>query len=78
MCAQFDLIYWLGDLPTHHVWNQSQEDHLDVHRVFFQLLAKYFPNTRVYSTVGERLFASLLRKLSGLSRSVTLRLNNEQ
>ena len=62
LCAQFDLIYWLGDLPTHHVWNQSQEDHLDVHRVFFQLLVKYFPNARVYSTIGVRLFAFALIK----------------
>ena len=49
---QFDVIYMLGDIPTHHVWNQSQEKHLHLMRVFFDMISTYLPNARIYPTLG--------------------------
>ena len=49
---QFDVVYMLGDIPTHHAWNQSEEEHLQVMRVFFDMVSTYLPNARIYPTLG--------------------------
>ena len=50
---KFDVIYMLGDLPPHNIWNQTKEDQLNALKVTTDLLHKYFPDKVVYSTVGN-------------------------
>eukprot|EP00731_Ephydatia_muelleri_P019987 Em0012g812a len=60
----FDWIYVTGDLPPHDVWSETRESVnrglnlfpdkiLDVIRVTYDLIKKYFPNKPVYSTIGN-------------------------
>lgn len=42
-----------GDLPPHNIWNQTKEDQLNAINVLTDLFLKYFPNKRIYSTLGN-------------------------
>uniref|UniRef100_A0A1I8IV72 C-type lectin domain-containing protein n=1 Tax=Macrostomum lignano TaxID=282301 RepID=A0A1I8IV72_9PLAT len=49
----FDAIYFTGDLPDHHVWEQTREQQVDIYRNFTALLRKYFPNVAFVAALGN-------------------------
>ncbi|PAA83996.1 hypothetical protein BOX15_Mlig006336g2 [Macrostomum lignano] len=50
---KFDAIYFTGDLPDHHVWEQTREQQVDIYRNFTALLRKYFPNVAFVAALGN-------------------------
>lgn len=52
---QYDMIYFLGDLPTHHVWNQSKGDMLYLYKDFAGLVRKHLPNVKFFPVLGALL-----------------------
>uniref|UniRef100_A0A1I8HQK6 Sphingomyelin phosphodiesterase n=1 Tax=Macrostomum lignano TaxID=282301 RepID=A0A1I8HQK6_9PLAT len=52
-CCRFDAIYFTGDLPDHHVWEQTREQQVDIYRNFTALLRKYFPNVAFVAALGN-------------------------
>eukprot|EP01137_Pigoraptor_chileana_P007391 Opistho-2@52926 len=53
MTPPIDYIFWTGDVPAHNVWNQSRDDQLAAIQSSTDILLKYFPNTRVFPSLGN-------------------------
>lgn len=51
--SKFDYILWTGDLPNHHIWNQTREEQLEKLNNLTRLFLKYFPKTPVFPSVGN-------------------------
>ncbi|XP_064651922.1 sphingomyelin phosphodiesterase-like [Lineus longissimus] len=49
----FDMIYWTGDLPSHHIWDQTREQQVYIYKNLTNLFLQYFPRTPVYGTLGN-------------------------
>lgn len=47
------MIYLLGDIPSHHVWNQTDADQLASYDVLMQLLHKYFDGATFFPAIGK-------------------------
>uniref|UniRef100_A0A1I8IP86 Sphingomyelin phosphodiesterase n=1 Tax=Macrostomum lignano TaxID=282301 RepID=A0A1I8IP86_9PLAT len=50
---QFDLIYFTGDLPDHHVWEQTRQEEIALYSGFTQLVQKYFPGVPLVVAMGN-------------------------
>ena len=50
---QFDMIYWTGDLPPHDIWQQDRLGQITLLQKLADKLLMYFPNTPIYSVVGN-------------------------
>ncbi|KAH8280869.1 hypothetical protein KR054_002633 [Drosophila jambulina] len=48
-----DMIYHTGDVPPHNVWSTTKQGNLDMLTEIDGLLAEYFPNTPIYSCLGN-------------------------
>ena len=48
-----DLIFWTGDIPAHDVWDQTRADQLQHIEITADILSKYFPDIRVYPSLGN-------------------------
>ncbi|XP_063678896.1 sphingomyelin phosphodiesterase-like [Bolinopsis microptera] len=48
-----EVIFWTGDIPAHDVWKQSRADQLQHIQVTADLMSQYFPDTRVYPSLGN-------------------------
>ncbi|KAF0288119.1 Sphingomyelin phosphodiesterase [Amphibalanus amphitrite] len=51
--ADVDIIYLTGDLPAHDIWNQTREGNEAAIRTSLTKLQARFPNTPVYSSIGN-------------------------
>lgn len=49
------MIYWLGDLPPHHVWSQTRDDQLLVYQKLLALFEKHFPDALIFPALGIRI-----------------------
>lgn len=49
----FDFIYWTGDVGPHSVWENSKETQIEYFQKLSELFQKYFPNKKIYSTIGN-------------------------
>lgn len=48
-----DFILYTGDDPAHDIWEQSREDNLASITTISNLFLKYFPDTPVFSSIGN-------------------------
>lgn len=48
-----DYILWTGDLPPHDIWNQTQEENLNILKLTVNQIKTYFPGIPVFSSIGN-------------------------